>query len=51
MTILVVSLVVVALVSFVVLLAALRAGASDHGFQAGSADSRPVDDDDENRAA
>lgn len=50
-TVLVVSLAVVALVAFVVLLAALRAGSSDPGFHAGSTGSKPVDDDDENRAA
>ena len=52
-TVLVVSLAVVAFIAFVVLLAALRAGSSDPGFQAGSTGSRPVDDDDddETRAA
>jgi hypothetical protein len=44
-------LAVKALVSFVVLLVAVRAGASDPEFQVGSADSMPIDDDDENRAA
>jgi hypothetical protein len=39
-----------ALVAFVLLMAALRSGASDPGFRAGSGESRPLDDD-ENRAA
>jgi hypothetical protein len=50
-TVLVVSLAILALVSFVVLVAALRAGSSDPGFEAGSTKSEPVDDDDEHRAA
>jgi hypothetical protein len=41
----------VVLVAFVVLVAALRSGASDPGFTAGSSESRPLGDDDENRAA
>lgn len=51
MIVLVTSLVLLALISSVILLAALRMGSSDPGFQAGSADMEPVRDDDENHAA
>jgi hypothetical protein len=50
-TLLIVCLTILALVSFVVLLAALRAGSSDPGFHAGSAETEVSGDDDEDRAA
>jgi hypothetical protein len=49
-TLLIVCGAAVALLAFGVLVAALRAGASDPGFTAGSSESRPIDDD-EDRAA
>lgn len=49
-SVLVVSLSILALVSFVVLLAALRSGASDPGFRAGSTDKQPPTDDDDDPA-
>ncbi|MFC5676809.1 hypothetical protein [Aeromicrobium endophyticum] len=49
MTVLIVCGCAVALIAFVVLVAALRSGASDPGFTIESTQSRP--DDDENRAA
>jgi hypothetical protein len=44
-TFVVVGLSVAALISFGVVLAALRSGSSDPGFHAGSTDSTPLDDD------
>lgn len=51
MTVLIVCAVVAALIAFILLMAALRSGASDPGFTIESDQTRQVDGDDEGRAA